>query len=267
MGAVTMLDTKLHSTRFSFAMLLAAVLALSACAGGYHTTRVNGSEKVYRIDEQGNKQLVYEVDRDGNTTVHDASDPMVKQRQAAQQRQQDLQALKEQRIERLKQAPKRRHGDPIYVNLHSVKLGDKLKKAQHSKDAVDKQVRAAFKSDKVIRLVSKKELKRQEWSEISKALAGQNPYDASVADVEVVTRAYIKEIYGINKKTGKPDKMPAVVFEATITSNQLPAEYTVEESGHILRNPQVTQRFAERIKAVIIKQIGPDLPARQLSAR
>ena len=149
-----MLDTKFHSTRFSFVMLLVAVLTLSACAGGYHTTKVNGNEKVYRINEQGNKQLVYEVDRDGNTTVHDANDPMVKQHQAAQQRQQDLQALKVQRMERLKQAPKRRHGDPIYVNLHSVKLGDKLKKAQHSKDAVDKQVRAAFESDKVIRLVS-----------------------------------------------------------------------------------------------------------------
>ena len=107
------------------------------------------------------------------------------------------------------------------------------------------KVRAAFKSDKVIRLVSKKDLKRQEWAEIGKALAGQNPYDTTVADVEVVTRAYVKEIYGINKKTGKPDKMPAVVFEATITSNHLPAEYTVEESGHILRNSQVTQRFAD----------------------
>ncbi|MGB5727181.1 MAG: hypothetical protein WBM52_08210, partial [Thiogranum sp.] len=91
--------------------------------------------------------------------------------------------------------------------------------------------------------------------------------DASVADVEVLTRAYFKEIYGINKKTGKPGKMPAVVFEATVTSNHLPAEYTVEESGHILRNGEVTQRFADRVKAVIIKQIGPDLPARQLSAR
>jgi len=29
----------------------------------------------------------------------------------------------------------------------------------------------------------------------------------------------------------------------------------------------VTQRFADRVKAVIIKQIGPDLPARQLIAR
>jgi preprotein translocase subunit SecD len=248
-------------------LLLATVFALSACAGGYQTTKINGSEKVYRIDEQGKKQLVYEVDRDGNTVVHDASDPMAKQHQAAQQQQQNMQALKAQRIERLKQAPKRHTGDPIFVNLHPVKLGDKLKKAQYSKDAVDKQVRAAFKNDGVIRLVSKKDLKRQEWAEIGKALAGQNPYDATVADVEVVTRAYVKEIYGINKKTGKPDKMPAVVFEATITSNHLPAEYTVEESGHILRNAQVTQRFTDRIKAIITQQIGPDLPARQLGAR
>jgi len=262
-----MLDINFHSTRFSFAMLLAAILALSACTGGYSTTKVNGNEKVYRIDEQGKKQLVYEVDRGGNTTVHDASDPMAKQHQAAQQYQRELQALRAQRIERLRQAPKRRHGDPIYVNLHPVKLGDKLKKAQHSKDAVDKHVRAEFKSDKVIRLVRKKDLKRQEWSEISKRLAGQNPYDASVADVDVVTRAYFKEVYGFNKKTGKPGSMHAFVLEATIKSNQLPAEYTVEESGHILRNPQVTQRFADRIKAVIIEQIGPDLPARQLSAR
>jgi len=262
-----MLNTKLPNTHFLFVLIFAAVLALSACAGGYHTTKVNGNEKVYRTDDQGNKQLVYEVDRDGNTVVHDASDPMAKQHQVAHQRQLNMQALEAQRIERLKQAPKRRHTDPIFVNLHAVKLGDKLKKAQHSKDAVDKQVRAAFKSDKVIRLVSKKDLKRQEWAEIGKALAGQNPYDATVADVEVVTRAYVKEIYGINKKTGKPDKMPAMVFEATITSNQLPAEYTVEESGHILRNAQVTQRFADRVKAVIIQQLGPDLPARQLGAR
>lgn len=256
-----MLDTQRRNVPFLQVLLLAAFFTLNACAGGYHTTRVNGTEKVYRVDEQGNKHLVYEVDREGNTVVHDASDPMYQQRQAEQQRQQDLVALKTQRIERLKNAPKRSHGDPIYVNLHEIKLDNNLKKAEHSRDAVDKQVRAAFKSDKVIRLVSKKDLKRQEWAEIGKALTGQNPYDATVADVEVVTRAYIKEIYGINKKTGKPDKMPALVYEATITSNHLPAEYTVKESGHILRNPQVTQRFAERVKAVITRKIGPDLPA------
>ena len=30
---------------------------------------------------------------------------------------------------------------------------------------------------------------------------------------------------------------------------------------------QVTQRFADRVKAIIIQKIGPDLPARQLGAR
>jgi len=249
------------------ALMLAAVFGLSACAGGYQTTRVNGAEKVYRIDDQGKKQLVYEVDREGNTVVHDASDPMYKQRQAEQERQQNLLALKAQRDERMKRAPKRRAGDPIYVNLHTVELDDTLKKAQHSKDAVDKQVRAAFKSDKVIHLVSKKDLKRQEWAEAARALSGQNPYDAGVADVEVVTRAYIEEVYGINKKTGKPAKMPAVVFEATITSNYPPATYTVRESGHILRNTEVTQRFADHVRAVILQKIGPGLPARQAGAR
>ena len=95
-----MLDTQFRNTTFCRALLLAAILALGGCAGGYHTTKINGNEKVYRTDEQGNKQLVYEVDRDGNTVVHDASDPMYKRYQAEQQRRQNLQALQAQRIER-----------------------------------------------------------------------------------------------------------------------------------------------------------------------
>lgn len=262
-----MLDKKTYRLSCLPALLLAIVVGLSACAGGYHTTRVNGTEKVYRIDEQGGKRLVYEVDRDGNTLVHDANDPMYQRHEAQRQRQQDLLALKAQRAERLAQAPRRRPGDPIYVNLHKVKLGDRLSKAQHSKDAVDKQVRGAFQPDKVIRLVSKKDLKREELTEIAKALAGQNPYDAGVTDVDVRTRAYLEEVYGIDRKTGKPGKMLAMVYEATITANYPPATYTVKETGHILRNPEVARRFVERVKAVILDQIGPDLPARQVGTR
>jgi len=36
-------------------------------------------------------------------------------------------------------------------------------------------------------------------------------------------------------KTGKPDKVVAVVFEATITPQVAPALYTVSESGHICK--------------------------------
>ena len=55
--------------------------------------------------------------------------------------------------------------------------------------------------------------------------------------------------------------MVAVVFEATITSNFLPAEYTVTEIGNVLRNVEVAKQFAERIKRVIKDKIGPTIPA------
>jgi preprotein translocase subunit SecD len=204
------------------------------------------------------------VNGEGNTVAYDANDPMYRQHLAKQQHQRKQREMQAKRIEQIRQAPKRRSGDPIYVALHPVKLGDKLKKAQHSKGAVNKQVRKEFKSDKIIRIVSKKDRKRNEWVQMGKVIDGENPYATPVADVEVVSRAYLKEIYGINKKTGKPDKMPALVLEATIKSNQLPAEYKVKETGHILRNPEVTHRFASRIKHIIKQQIGPTLPARQL---
>jgi len=59
--------------------------ALTACAGGYYTSKVNGGKQVYRVDEQGAKILVYEIDQDGHTTIHDAEDPMAKRHMAAQE--------------------------------------------------------------------------------------------------------------------------------------------------------------------------------------
>jgi hypothetical protein len=79
--------------------------------------------------------------------------------------------------------------------------------------------------------------------------------------VNVVSRGYLKEVYGFDKKTGKPASMMAVVFEATITCNYLPAEFTVSEEGNVLLNKQVSSRFADKIKFVIKNQIGPTIPA------
>ena len=71
----------------------------------------------------------------------------------------------------------------------------------------------------------------------------------------------IKEVYGVNRRTGKPGKMVAVVFEATITSQVPPASYTVSESGHILQNVEVSKRFARQVRQVIVEKIGPGIPA------
>ena len=65
------------------------------------------------------------------------------------------------------------------------------------------------------------------------------------ADVEVSSKVSMKEVIGVNRKTGKPGKM--AVFEATITSEVPPASYTVSESGHILQNVEVSKRFAKQV--------------------
>src|SRR5215813_715199 len=54
-------------------------LSLAACSGGYYTSKVNREKKVYRVDEQGTKTLVYETSSDGHTTIHDTQDAMAKQ--------------------------------------------------------------------------------------------------------------------------------------------------------------------------------------------
>jgi len=77
----------------------------------------------------------------------------------------------------------------------------------------------------------------------------------------VSPKVSLKEAYGIDRKTGKPSKTLAVVFEATITSQVPPATYNVSESGHALRTLEVSKRFTMQVKQVIREKIGPAIPA------
>ena len=45
-----------------------------------------GGKQVYRVDEQGDKTLVYETDQNGHTTIHDTEDSMAKRHVAAQEK-------------------------------------------------------------------------------------------------------------------------------------------------------------------------------------
>ena len=245
-------------TFFAIGILL---LTIAACGPGYSTSTINGVKKVYYTNEQGDRALVYEVDRDGNTTVHDENDPMYQQHLARQQMAERARQAAVERHERIKLAAKRKNHDPIYVALHPTTLDEQLKQVERRHGAVFDQVRDEFTSDQVIKLVSKRQLERKELSQLGMALGGMYPSRRPVADVEVVSRAYLKEVLGIHRETGKPGKMVAVVFEATITSNFLPAEYTVTEIGNVLRNVEVAKQFAERIKRVIKDKIGPTIPA------
>jgi hypothetical protein len=243
----------------SICVALSVVFALG-CGAGYRTTTKNGHETVYYVDDDGNKHMVYEIAKDGTVTIHDENDPKAQAIMAQQEQMEKQKALEEERIERIRVAPKRNVDDPIFVALYDVELDDNLKQAQHSDGAVNQQIRSEFEKDPVIRLIGMDSLKQSDWEKLGKALGGRSVDESPAADVDVVTRGYLKEVYG-DKKTGKPASMVAVVFEATITCNYLPAEYTVKEEGNVLLNTQVSNRFAEKVKQVIKNQIGPTIPA------
>jgi len=141
--------------------------------------------------------------------------------------------------------PKRQALDPIYVNLVTPILDTKVQEAEKPKGAVTQQIRDELTSDPVIHLVQ----------------SHQRLATASIADVDVSSSVSIKDIVTIDRKTGKPAKVAAVVFEATITSQVPPATYTVSETGHMQKHVEASRRFAQQIREIIVDKIGPRIPA------
>lgn len=238
-------------TLFSFCIAVVC-LTITACAGGHLTSKVNGEKKAHRINEQGTKVLVYETDQNGQTTIHDAQDPMAKRRVVAREKAERIQAKKAERLNTGNTAPKRQPQDPIYVSMAPPVLDDKMLQAEKPKGAVAQQIRTEFTSDPVIKLVEGTQDAAGLW---------KPRVTPSIADVEVSSKVSLKEVYGVNRQTGKPGKTVAVVFEATITSQVPPATYTVSETGHVLKNVEVSKRFAQQVRQVIVEKIGPRIPA------
>lgn len=128
-----------------------------------------------------------------------------------------------------------------------------MQQAEKSKGAVAQQIRNEFASDPIIKLAP---------GNLDTARLGKSPVTQSTADVEVSSKVSLKEVYGVNCQTGKPGKMVAVVFEAIITSQVPPATYTVSETGHVLKNVEVSKQFAQQIRQVIVEKIGPRIPTK-----
>src|SRR5580765_7318030 len=123
-------------TTLSFYCVAVLCLALTACAGGYYTSKVNGEKKVYRVDEHGTKTLVYETDPSGQTTIHDTQDPIAKRQVAAQETAEQVRARKAAMLETRDSIPKRQPQDPIYVSLAPPILDGKMQQAEKPKGAV-----------------------------------------------------------------------------------------------------------------------------------
>lgn len=247
-----MLIESLHAIRLIRSVgLAAACMTILACSNGYVTSNVNGEQKIYRVDGQGAKTLVYETDQTGKTTVHDADDPMAKQLAAAQTTAEEVGTRQTEPIAQLGQVSKRQPDDPIYVDLAPPVLDDNMQRAERSKGVVAEQIRREFVGDPIIKLTN-------EHRDRSGLLKPRLRVDAVV---EVSPKVSLKEAFGIDRKTGKRSKILAVIFEATITSKTPPATYTVSESGHVLKNVEVSKRFAKQVKQVILEKIGPSIPS------
>lgn len=232
--------------------LVIACLALVACTGGGYTSKVNGEKKASEVDEQRTRGLVNETDLDGQTTIRNTQDTKAKRQVPARSMAEQRRAIKAEQLEGLSITPKRRPNDPIYVSLVPPVLDSKMQQAEKSKGAVERQIRSEFTSDPIIKLVE---------GDRSSSGKGKLRSAPSIADVEVAPKVSIKDVYVLQPQTGKPGKMTAVIFEATITSQDPPVTSTVSETGHFLQNMEVSKRFATQIKQVILEKIGPGIPA------
>lgn len=241
--------TCLRMMRFVWCVVV--VLMSGGCSSNYYTANVNGEQKVYRLDERGGKTLVYETDLQGKTTIYDANDPMAKRQVASQEVAWEHNLKTNERLAQSNNGSRRQPNEPIYVDLAPAELDEQMQKAERAKGAVAEQIRSEFIADPMIKLIARD----QERSGLLK------PHLSAGADVEVSPKVSLKEAYGIDRKSGKPVRMLAVVFEATITSQTPPATYTVSESGHVQRNLEVSKRFAKQVKQLILEKIGPNIPA------
>ena len=234
--------------------------AFSGCGAGYRSRNINGVKTVTYVDENGNARDIYRVEKDGRTTIYDENDPMARRLVAQQAASAKMEQARNERLDRIKAAPKRASRDPIYVVLFETELGENLAKAEKPEGAVYKAFRKEFEHDRICKLVNPRKMKGNAGREIRAFLENPLSPESTVADVSVTTRAFLEEQYGISKKKGKPARMVALVFEATITSHFLPRTFTVRESGHILNNPEVTRKFAAKVRRIIVEEVGPTIP-------
>lgn len=242
-------------------MVTVLCLALAGCAApGYKLAEQHGVETLYHVDESGNQQIVYVVDKDGTLEIHDENDPIVKRiyadhRMEAGGVQKDfdpsttenesnrlkLMAAKLIRAGRLKAAEKRLETDPIFVTVHEADMGPLMPQftgdADQTKRRFKKAVLDELTLDPILNITPEG------------------------GDVEVFFKSYFKETAAVNVETHKLVTVTAFYFEALIRSNYLPGDdFTIRELGHWMDSREVIKRTAQRVNAVIKDKIGNSIP-------
>jgi hypothetical protein len=238
-------------------LIVFVLFAVAACAvpGSYVKSTVNGVEKTYRYDEGGKKVLVYEVDhRTGNLTVHDPNDKQAQMYMSGRKWEEKAEAAQAARLEKIKQAPKRKPNDPIFVKLMPID-GSQMKMDEKQKKDIFDYFKKQFENDPVIRITGD----QKSGNERRKAVSALKALAKAPADVDVAIKVTNKSVYGtIN---GKLAEATAMVFQASINSNWLKDRHKAEDSGTLFDIPNATNRLSEKIKQIIKNDIGPTIPA------
>jgi major membrane immunogen (membrane-anchored lipoprotein) len=162
-------------------------------------------------------------------------------------------------------APKRDSDDPIQVAIFQTVMSEDLRKAT-VKDGVFPYLRKEFDNDPVIKPLDQARVDR--YAKDHDFRTGRYTSFSSLdhgaeflpVDVYVESAAKMEDKVGINNATKKLASAPFLVYTATITSEYGDTPIEVKEEGFILANAEVTRKFAEKIKAAIRDQMGPNIP-------
>jgi len=197
------------------------------------------------------------ADKDGNIISTDDPEARAKAELAKTERQEKQAALAS--------APKRGPDDPIQVALFQTVMSEDLRKAT-TKDGVFPYLRKEFGNDPVIKALDQAQVDRyaKDYDFRTGRYKSFSSFDRGPeflpADVYVESFAKTEEKVGINRATNKVASAPFLVYTAKITSEYGDRPLEVTEEGFILANVEVTRKFAQKIKAAVRDEIGPNIP-------
>ena len=197
------------------------------------------------------------ADKNGNIISTDDPEARAKAELATKERQEKQAALAS--------APKRGLDDPIQVALFQTVVSEDLRKAS-TKEGVFSYLRKEFDNDPVIKALDQARVDRyaKDYDFRTGRYKSFSSFDRGPeflpADVYVESFAKIEQKVGINRATNKVASAPFLVYTAKITSEYGDTPLEVTEGGFILANVEVTRKFAEKIKAAVRDQMGPNIP-------
>jgi hypothetical protein len=162
-------------------------------------------------------------------------------------------------------AERRKPSDPIHVVVFETVVADKLQQA--GGDRIHGMLMKELQSikDPVIVWVDPK-LPKRKSHRLQDAIEEARSRGVH-ADIWVMPVAYVEDMVGINRATGKLASAAGLTFKAEMVSAYGNASAQPAAKGHILKNVQVIKDTARNIHRSAVHDLGPQLPSREAVAR